>query len=415
MLMLCNYSVDASVRIQNIKYQGNVVTDEVLLNNALYIKSGDELIYALVEKSKQSIMDIGMFKSVHFYVNKIESNEYFDETDSLVDIVFVVTEKIYFLIVPKVKIDDDRFNYGAQLRWDNIFGLNHKMRASVIDRGSTLGVKERRDLFKYFYPNVNDTAFNFDFLIASENFVDEENLSVINREDNSFRFAISRWLTKDKHNRGWFSGGSFSFKNRFNDDLVNNEKSDEISAVTLGVDVGYKNINTFKFNRGGKAYGYKLDWSHDSFGSETQYAKHLLYYRSYYRFRKYPISNLNVQFQFGHSNADILGDKAFRLGSRKDLRGYENNRFSGNTLLLMNFEFMFPHVNYPAIRYVTFVDIGNTYDALNEIFSESTNIGAGFGLRWKISTFVNVNLRADVGYGFTDDTYKFSFGTRHAF
>jgi len=81
MLMLCNYSVDASVRIQNIKYQGNMVTDEVLLNNALYIKSGDELIYALVEKSKQSIMDIGMFKSVRFYVNKIESNEYFDETE----------------------------------------------------------------------------------------------------------------------------------------------------------------------------------------------------------------------------------------------------------------------------------------------------------------------------------------------
>jgi len=222
-------------------------------------------------------------------------------------------------------------------------------------------------------------------------------------------------LIQDGHNRGWFSGVSFGFQNRLNDDFFDNENSDEINAITLGFDIGYKNINGFEFNRGGKFYGYKLDWSHDSFGSEAKYAKHLLYYRSYYRFRKHPASNLNVQFKLGHSNADILGDKAFRLGSRKDLRGYENNRFSGNTLLLMNFEFMFPHVNYPTIRYVTFIDIGNTYGALNDIFSESTNIGAGFGIRWKISAFVKVDLRADMGYGFTDDSYKFSFGTRHAF
>lgn len=414
MLLLYHCSVGAAVRIQNILYQGNEVTDIVLLNHALYIKPGDEFNQALIEKSKQSIMDLGLFKRVRIEIKEQPSGEY-EEDDSQVDIVFIVKEKIYFLIFPRVKVDDDRFNYGLQLRWDNIFGLNHKMRASIENRGSTAGVKERRDRFRYFYPNVNDTAYNLGFQIRSENFVDEEIDSTVNRQDEVLNFSIIKWLNKNHRNRGWFAGGSVLFQDRFNEDLLVSDASENISVIALGIDVGYRNLNNFEYNRGGKAYGYRLDWSHDAFGSDVQYAKNLLYYKSYYRFHQYPLSNLNVQFKLGHSNEDVLGDEAFRLGSRNDLRGYENNRFSGNTMLLMNFEYMFPQVNYPVIRYVTFIDIGNTYDALSDILRESTNVGAGAGVRWKIRSFVRVNLRVDVGYGFTDGTYKFSFGTRHAF
>jgi len=413
-LLLCHYSANAGVRIQKISYQGNDVTDIALLNNAIYIKPGDEFSLKLIEKSRQSIMDTGLFKKVRVEVKEISSGEY-EEEDAQVDIVFIVKEKIYFLIFPKLKIDDDRINYGLQLRWDNIFGLNHKMRASLENRGSTAGVKERREIFRYFYPNVNDTAYNLGLQVRSENFVDEEIDSTVNRQDESFKLSIVKWLNKNKRNRGWFAGGSFLLQDRFNEDLLVNEASEDISVIALGIDVGYRNINNFEYNRGGKAYGYRLDWSHDAFGSDIKYAKNLLYYRSYYRFHQYPLSNLNVQFKLGHSNEDILGDEAFRLGSRNDLRGYENNRFSGNTMLLMNFEYMFPHANYPIIRYVTFIDIGNTYDVLSDILHEPTNVGAGVGIRWKIRSFVRVDLRADVAYGFTDDTYKFSFGTRHAF
>ncbi len=415
MIMLISYPVDAKVRIHNIKYQGNDKTQKRLLNNALYIKAGDVLDHVLVEKSKQAIMDIGLFKSVNLKFQKSDYNEYADEKDTYVDIVFIVKEKIYLLVVPRLKIDDDKVNVGMQLKWDNIFGLNHRMKAVFVNRGSTLGIKESRRFFSYAYPNVNNSAYSFGFLLRSENLVDEEDVTSTNRQDDSVGFAVSRWLKQDGHNRGWFMGGNFLYQNRINEELFVSENINKINAVILGFNIGYKNLNNFKYNRGGKDYGYKLSWSDEDLGSEAKFVRHLFYYRSYYRFHQQPLSNLNVQFKLGHSNEDILGDKAFNLGSRNDLRGYENNRFSGNTLLLMNYEYMFPQPSYPVIRYVTFIDMGNTYESLSDVFNERINIGAGVGLRWKIRSFVKIDLRADIGYGFTDDSYKFSFGTRHTF
>jgi len=183
----------------------------------------------------------------------------------------------------------------------------------------------------------------------------------------------------------------------------------------LGMDIGYADVSQYEYNRGGKAYGYTLDWSHDSLGSDSQFTKHVFYYRSYYRFDSRPLSNLNVQTRLGHSNNYILGNTAFGLGGSSDLRGYENDRFNGNSMLLTNIEYVFPYESHPLLRYVTFIDLGNTYDELRDIFHRQLHVGAGFGLRWKIKSFVRVDLRVDIGYGFSDEDYHVSFGTRHAF
>ena len=84
-------------------------------------------------------------------------------------------------------------------------------------------------------------------------------------------------------------------------------------------------------------------------------------------------------------------------------------------MMLTNLEYMFPRKGYPVFRYVTFFDAGNTYDKLSDVYHKALNVGMGFGVRWKIRALVKIDLRADVGYGFTDEDYKFSFGTRHAF
>ncbi len=406
-ILLCSFSVTAELRINKIKYQGNEVSQPLMLNREIYIHEGDEFDEALVEKSRQAIMDLGLFKTVHLVLEKNKSND-------TVDVVFVVKEKYYLLVLPRLKVEDNEFFYGVQLKWDNIMGLNHRVRALAEDRGSTNGVNESRYSFRYSYPNINNKYYNLDFELQSSNEVDEVD-GVVDRQDDVFRLALSKWLNKTGRNRGWFAGGSVLYQQRNNEDLINFENSDSVKAIVLGVDIGYRNLNNFEYNRGGKFYGYKLGWSDDTLGSETKFTKHLLFYTSYYRFDRLPYSNLNVQVKLGHSNNKILGESAFSLGSSDDLRGYENNRFNGNTLFVTNIEFMYPHPEKPVFRYVTFVDVGNTYDKLSGILHEPLNVGAGFGIRWKIKSLVNIDLRADVGYGFTDEDYKFSFGTRHAF
>lgn len=413
-LVLCSFTVEAISVINNIQFKGNKITQASVLTREIYITPGGELNDALIEKSRQAIMDLGLFKSVHYYFEENATTLSVDPNISQVDVVFVVEEKYYLLVIPRLKVDDDEINVGIQLKWDNVFGLNHETRILAENRGSTNGISESRYSFRYFYPNWNNSAYSIDLIIQTENDISND-INLIDQQDDLFKLAVSRWLNKRGRNRGWFAGASVLYQKRLFEDVIVSANSENIDAVVLGVDAGYQNINNYEFNRSGKSYGYKLDWSHESMGSESEFTKHLLYYISYYRFDKYPASNLNVQMQVGHSNEQFLGEDAFSLGSNDDLRGYENNRFTGNTMLLANFEYMFPQVDYSVIRYVTFIDMGNTYDQLSDIFHHPLHIGTGFGLRWKIRAFVKLDLRADVGYGFADEDYRFSFGTRHTF
>jgi len=305
-------------------------------------------------------------------------------------------------------------SYWLQFRWDNVGCLNHKIDVLFQNRGVTQNVRERNNRFRYFYPNVNNSAYNFGLSVQDSNSIDEFE-GVVNRQDEIYALNLSRWLNNKGRNRGWFVEGNVLYQKRNNQVFEGDELSAEINAVILGAEIGYVGVSEYEYNRGGKSYGYKFDVSHETIGSDDFFIKHYLYYRSYYRFDSFPLSNLNVQTLLGHSNNDILGESAFKLGGGQDLRGYENDRFAGNTMLLTNVEYMFPHDEYPIIRYVGFVDIGNTYDEISEIFHRPLNLGVGVGLRWKIRAFVNLDLRADFGYGITDSDYRFSFGTSNAF
>ncbi len=410
-LLLSSFSAEAVSIIKSIRYEGNAVTQASVLNREIYINPGDILNEKLIEKSRQAIMDLGLFKSVHFYLEENYDVYEKDENISEIEVVFIVEEKYFILVIPKLKIENGDYNLGIQFQWDNVLGLNHKTRLLAEDRGNNNGIKQRRNSFRYYYPNINNSSYGLDVSLQKDNDVNGD----INQQNDSYRVGVLRWMNERGRNRGWFAGGSLLYQQRFNEALTNNTVSENIEGVVLGIDVGYIDYNEYEFNRGGRAFGYKLDWSDENIGSKDEYTKYQLYYRSYYRFEKYPISNLNVQTLFGHSNNKILGDYAFSLGSSDDLRGYENGRFQGNTLFLTNIEYMFPREGRPAIRYVYFIDVGNTYKEVRDVFHKPLNVGAGLGLRWKIRSFVKTDLRIDVGYGFTDKNYKFSFGTRHIF
>ncbi len=413
LLYLCSCVVYAAPLINSIRYEGNDVSQTAMLNREIFIAEGDVFNEQLVEKSRQAIMDLGLYKSVSSRVEPVDVATTVDSAQS-VDVVFSLSEKYYVLVIPRARIDDEDKKVGLQLLWNNVWGLNHEMELLYENRGSELGVKQKRELLRYDYPNVNNGPYSLYFELVDINDVDTTEAEALNRQDKILRLAGSRWLNDQGRNRGWLAGASVLLQHRTNLQLVD-QVVDYTDAVVLGLDIRYDNASYYEYNRGGKEYGYTLDWSHESLGSDSQFTKHAVYYRSYYRFDSRPLSNLNVQTKLGHSNNYILGDTAFGLGGSSDLRGYENDRFNGNTMLLTNIEYVFPSNAHPLFRYVSFIDLGNTYDELRDIFHRQLHVGAGVGLRWKIKSFVRVDLRADIGYGFSDKDYHVSFGTRHTF
>lgn len=417
LLWLCGSVVYGAPVINNIRYEGNDVSQTAMLNREIFIAEGDEFNEQLVEKSRQGIMNLGLYKSVSYRVEPVGALS--EDTVSLdsalaVDVIFSLSEKYYVLLIPRARIDDEDKKVGLQLLWNNVWGMNHEMELLYENRGRELGVKQKRELFRYDYPNINNSPYSLYVELLAINEVDTSEIEALDRQDEIFRLAGSRWLNDQGRNRGWFAGASVLLQHRRNL-LLSDQSVDYTDAVVLGLDIGYDDVSNYEYNRGGKAYGYTLDWSHDSLGSDSEFTRHLFYYRSYYRFDSRPLSNLNVQTRLGHSNNYILGNTAFELGGSSDLRGYENDRFNGNTMLLTNVEYVFPYESHPLLRYVTFIDLGNTYEELSDIFHRQLHVGAGVGLRWKIKSFVRVDLRADIGYGFSDQDYHVSFGTRHAF
>jgi outer membrane protein assembly factor BamA len=413
LLCLCSCLAHGAPLINTISYQGNDVSQTVMLNREIFIAEGAVFDEQLVEKSRQAIMNLGLYKSVSYSVEPVGAGVTV-ETAQFVDVVFSLSEKYYVLLIPRARIDDKDKKVGLQLLWNNVWGLNHEMELLYENRGRELGAEQKRELFRYNYPNVNNSPYSLYLELFDINDVDTTEIEPLDRQDRIFKVAGSRWLNNQGRNRGWFAGASVLLQHRTNV-LLSDQSEEYTDAVVLGMNVGYDDVSQYEYNRGGKSYGYTLDWSHESLGSDSQFTKHEIYYRSYYRFDSQPLSNLNVQTRLGHANNYILGNTAFGLGGNSDLRGYDNDRFNGNTVLLNNIEYVFPYQAHPLLRYVTFIDLGNTYEELSDIFHRQLHVGAGFGLRWKIKSFVRVDLRADIGYGFSDQDYHVSFGTRHAF
>ena len=400
--------------VRTISFEGNEVTEESLLRQQMFITEGDEMDIKKVERSVQAIMDLGLFSDVSYYL----AEDYLasDAEAHAVDLVILLEEKFYLFVLPRVRIDDDELHLGLQLHWDNIAGLNHSMRLLVEDRGSKQGVQETRQRFSYEYPNVNGSAYSMGVLADKTNTVDENEIdAVIDRRDSRLGMDVTRWLNADGRTQGWFIGFGGELRQRENRVISGSLNSETLDAVLLRFDYGYSVVHEYAYNRGGKEFGYDLEVSDDRFGSNTEYVRHLLYYRSYYRFKSRPGDNLNVQTLFGHATADILGDAAFSLGSSADLRGFDNNRYEGNTLILVNMEYLTPTDFHKPLRYVVFMDVGSVYDSFREIRHENLKTGVGFGIRWKIPRFVKLDLRVDVGYAINDEDYHISFGARHAF
>ncbi|MFC1538857.1 hypothetical protein ACFL6H_05495 [Candidatus Latescibacterota bacterium] len=85
------------------------------------------------------------------------------------------------------------------------------------------------------------------------------------------------------------------------------------------------------------------------------------------------------------------------LGGSDRLRGYENDRFFGKKLILMQQDIRFPV--WGPIGGIVFAATGRVSDKVNELFSGQYHTGYGTGLRYFIDKKENLVVRFDVAFG----------------
>lgn len=412
-LASCARAAAAEPTIINIRFVGNERTQESVLRREMYIKEGDQLDYRKIDQSIQGLRDLDLFKSVSYYIEQNEPAAI--DASPGAELVITVEEKIYTLIVPRVRVQDNQTRIGINARLDNLWGLDHAMRYVVERKGTVEGVDENRQRLAYFYPNVNGSKYSISLQAVDENTVTEQlDNSLENSLNTSFSVMLHKWLNPGQKKLGRYISAGVNHTQRTHETLAG-AYLDEALANSFAVEYGYRKVHERDNTREGRHYGYIGEWSNEAFGSDSEYFKQLLFYRGYYRIDSRPGDNLNVQLQVGYSNKDILGDEAFTLDFRNDLRGYERDRFTGNSMVLANLEYMTPSSFSRNLRYVGFVDLGNTYDSEKRFQPDGLNAGVGFGIRWKIPSLVKVDLRIDLGYGISDQNLQTTVGTHYAF
>lgn len=395
-LLLCSTHATAEV-LQDIRFVGNDTTRPEIMLQEMTIEVGDEVDVARIEESRQAIMNLGLFKEV--------SAELQQEVQGTV-LLITVDEKWYILPIPRVGAKPDgEADYGLELRLDNLFGLNQRLKLLYLNKESLTDDKplKREMSVGYTYPRMFGTPYQLD---ASAGVVrqkikllegDVETGSYL-YDNKTLKLGLYRWHNERGPSRGLRYGGGVGLQRHDYSELVGSasDYADRDNAYLNGV-IEYVDMQEEKYRRKGEVYGYNVEVGMPQWG-DYSYHKHLLSYRRYLPLDK-SRANLNYRIQLGLANSAAFGGQSYALGSSTSLRGYEGDYVTGNAMALVNVEYLYPLTGSRQLRGVVFVDAGNAYPGVEEADLLDLKAAVGLGLRWKFQLFVDVTLRADFAWG----------------
>jgi outer membrane protein assembly factor BamA len=392
--------------IDVIRFRGNDVTREFILRQEMVVTEGSPLDLARIEKSRQAIMNLGLFKTVKAEVLKEKGANV---------LLITVDERFFILPLPLLdaRIEEEEYSYGMELRFDNLVGLNQRLKLTYENKQSVdSDIPVRKEsAFNYFYPRLDGSIYN---LGLNGKAIGEDAKEVANGvvtgshhfDSYSIDYRVSRWLNFEGVSEGWLLGGGMGLiQHRFSRKSGTSEANENSHALEFIVGLDYSAIKEFPFHREGSAYGYGLTLATPVIGSDYGYNRHRIYHRNYLALKQVD-ANLNTQFLFGLADGSSFGKPAFGVGGGGSLRGYESDFATGNAMLQLNTEYHHHFTGYRQLRGVVFVDLGNAWPGVMDVEIGRLLSSVGIGMRWRVQSFVDLTLRLDAAYALDTEATK---------
>lgn len=408
--------------ITEIRFVGNDVTRERILRQEMVVSEGDVADPLLIERSRQAIMDLGLFTSVRA---TLEPHPQRGRT-----LVIVVKEKFYVLPIPKLNRDDENnFSVGAELTVDNFAGLNQQLQLRYETETADELVSEGEITtwsFGYNYPRVGGSPWVLTTDIYQASVPAEvvsasgtEVTSLYDQETWTASVLASRWLNLRGPSRGWLVGGGVVWR-RNSYEYRSGTVTDtffEQNAVGIVGQAQFRDIRDYLFSRSGWEYGYRGEFGEPVIGADQHYTRHEFFYRRYILLPGRPHTNIDMQAKLGLSSGEIFtGEEyAYALGGNKSLRGFDSGSFTGNAYTLLNVQYLQPLFGYNAFRGVLFLDAGNAYPSNAELHLGDIKWDVGVGLRVRVKSLVKIDLRVDAAYAPETGEWSYFAGTKEMF
>ena len=341
---------------------------------------------------------------------------------------FAVVEKYYIIPLPLVeRSPDGEIQYGANVRIDNVSGLNQTIKFSY---EAQRGCCQREDTThsiesSYYNPRLAGTHYGLSLSVARSRIpittydTDGNRFAQHTQTYNRLRIGATRWLSRsDGPSTGWHAGLSAFWRHQgYTQDSGPQLNYDNAAAIGLTGHGGFTRVHDHLYSRSGMQYGLISEHGLVPMGSDSAYTRHQFYYRNYIPLGRIEEHiNLNVQTRFGVSSGRIpISSQAYSLGGSDDLRGYDKNEIRGKSYFVQNIQLLVPLFGHAPARGVLFTDFGNAYASNKMIDVHDIESSYGLGLRYKFKSFVNLQLRADVSYATGPERPRFYIGSKSTF
>lgn len=404
--------------ITEIRFIGNETTKPEVIRYEMLVQEGSAADPKLIELSRQSIMNLGLFKSVKTRLTPIENGLLLEIT---------VEEKFYILPLPRLDRNaEGDISYGAEITIDNLGGYNQKLKIINLTKEiSNSDAVINSWSLDYSNPRIQGSPFRLDLFLRSKgeatiNF-DSSQLgeNVYKHSSSNYGFTLSRWLKFTGLSQGWRAGAGFLRREAIYDFVsgdYNQYRSGESAAITTLVD--YTLVNNFLYSRQGANYGYKGEYGSPQIGSDYLYFRHQFYYKRFYPVHDQPKhTTFNIQMKLGlyHDDTNGANPDSYAVGGSSTLRGYPRDGETGNAYFVTNLALYRPLFGNPALRGVLSMDIGDAYSDVLSMQPIGLKSTVGLGLRYKIVSLVKAQLVVDIGYHPADGNYKIYISTQDIF
>jgi hemolysin activation/secretion protein len=309
----------------------------------------------------------------------------------------VVHEKWYILPLPRVEGNSNGdYGYGGQLRWNNLWGLNHTMNLQVVKRrvhdpDKTGQFSTQAD---YSVPFLDGTPFG---LAGSAGYIRQDSLDPQGRpykEDfENFTLMGSYAFSKEHPSKGWHVGAGLGWQN----DSTSGQFAPASPGSALGpvFSVSYDDLRFLIYSEEGRRFRASTQFAFDGLASDYTFSSYSIGYRRDWHIGDVPHQTLefltNTALYVGGAPSRV--HNFYTLGGSRLMRGYASSFVEGDFGYYLAAAYLRP-VYWDWLRLLVIAEAGTADREFGQTDGRPLFASIGVGLRLRINWLVNVEVEA---------------------
>lgn len=382
-----------------IEFRGNETTEPVTMLREMSVHVGDPVDAREIERSRQGVQDLGLFRSVDADLEPVEGG---------VKLVVKVKEKHYVLPLPRADATSDGgYAYGFQLNWNNVWGLNHTFRPYFERRQPSEGEddpekrgEQTRTQARYSAPFVYG-KFGLD--LAAGYFKTPYLEPLEYEQTNTFYTAtLTRKVSEGHGSQGWTGFAGLSLANEQHTGVeapTDPAERERGQALALLAGASYRDLHFNVYSDDGVAYSLDVQSATRDIVSDYNFTTYGL---AWYRYLpahvgKAPHQNLNLSLDVRARHDGGYGGDYYAIGGVETVRGFEPETQKGDAYYAASIEYLHP-VFRNSIRGLVVLDGANAFPDARDINLDRVYASLGLGVRFRIQAFVALDLELGVAW-----------------